>query len=1442
MSTPFPIKPGSKRAVALLLVLAFVLLISTVIVGFFSSSAGARREVSSYESGMVVKQLADVATNVVIGQISDATQSWEVPATSASSKGSGARLTFATQPGMIRTYDATGNPGRAFKLYSSPTMVTAPGSEWVASANLATEVPPTWATQPALFTDLNEPVLVSDRKGSITLKGSSEKVTASYPILDPSGLSPTLALTGKPPAATQDQDGVEGFDLTDVPGFGGPEELDEKNVKRPVLPKNYDPTLVTKAGATANPAPMPVQWIYVLRDGRLTSPTGTRRGGLEANWASLMTGDPSKPSAENPITGRIAFWTDDETSKLNINVNSEGTYWDRAYAVGPEIVPPEPVSPPIPPNFYDNHFYENELDARMPVKGEYQRYPGHPAMTCLSPVFGFLPAYRVPNGDTITAAKDADGKFVDPPYLANYYAMVPRISVGGTKGGTVATAFYGATPAAITVDRERLYASVDELAFADKAPDPVYLERPTAGRLPAADIQRAKFFLTTNARSAEVTAFNTPRIMLWQPQQKMDPNFNKPGGILKSARNAKDELLAFCGTANGFPYYFQRYSIYLREQVNNRLTHKDLPFKQLPLYGYEPPSSQSPTLDWQNIPRNQDLYKYLQRLTNEEIPGLGGKLTTKYPAAARDQILTEMVDLIRMGTNTYSNDLDPAYEYAPPRLSQESVSGESQVVSLVPPSGTPGEGTKGFGRFPTVTEATLIFYDASSATSTTPNKMRVVLVLQPFTPTSQSWYVSPLVRYVVKGLEGFTINNTPNAFRNTTKPRSNLITSRCGYGSGYAGNRAYVGIFAAFRYWGGDWRGTGTPMPQTDGTKRIPPSGTTTFHEEFDYPFVSDDIPIDPNENDGKFEFSGGKVTVEIHAGYATAPAADTLVQTVNLDFPSGIWPLPRSPSAATKQHKDFNTRIGPSTFNLVNAADTVRSLQVDPKGPSGGDLRIVAAQKVVPADFYAGFAGTDPNVDPNAEPDVRDGYDSTVEPIVHSLRNGDKASGRLFLGRIHANLFDGRDGTPAGSRGDPIAARGTKAAALTNGKLGDWDNGPSGHEDGCYVNNPNDFGGSTTTDSLTWATVSITPNRQVHSPVIFGSLPVGSAMNPVQPWRTLLFCPNPAAGADHPGFAKKSTNEPADHAPADHAFLDFFTMPIVEPYAISEPFSTAGKINLNYQLAPFTYIRRATALHGVLKSMRITAIPSPAGLPKHYTTSLRKPVDVSETLKAFDERFDDPTKGGMFRAASEICDMQLVPKGTTLAAVRNGWWKDYALTGDNAREVPYGQIHSRVTTKSNSFTVHMRVQALKKRKSSSPADQAVWNEDSDTIASEYRGSAAIERYVDTGDTTLPDFATNADATLDRFYKFRIIGARRFSPSGVVSPMPTPTPEPTPVPTPVPTPTPIPTPTPVPTPTPGGGGPGGGGGGTPTPTPTPTPTGTPTPTPTPPPPPPPPEP
>src|SRR5207249_1944968 len=106
--------------------------------------------------------------------------------------------------------------------------------------------------------------------------------------------------------------------------------------------------------------------------------------------------------------------------------------------------------------------------------------------------------------------------------------------------------------------------------------------------------------------------------------------------------------------------------------------------------------------------------------------------------------------------------------------------------------------------------------------------------------------------------------------------------------------------------------------------------------------------------------------------------------------------------------------------------------------------------------------------------------------------------------------------------------------------------------------------------------------------------------------------------------------------------------------------------------------IRRATGMHGVLRSVRLTAIPNGArdSYKSGYNFVVRPQVDAAETLKGFDERFNDAAKGGMFRSASEICDMQLVPKGTTLTSVRGGWWNGYALSGDNAREVPYGQIY----------------------------------------------------------------------------------------------------------------------------------------------------------------------
>jgi hypothetical protein len=117
-------------------------------------------------------------------------------------------------------------------------------------------------------------------------------------------------------------------------------------------------------------------------------------------------------------------------------------------------------------------------------------------------------------------------------------------------------------------------------------------------------------------------------------------------------------------------------------------------------------------------------------------------------------------------------------------------------------------------------------------------------------------------------------------------------------------------------------------------------------------------------------------------------------------------------------------------------------------------------------------------------------------------------------------------------------------------------------------------------------------------------------------------------------------------------------------------------------------------------------------------------------------------------------------------------------LTGDNIRERPYAYIYPRLTTKSNTYTVHYRVQVLKQVAPirSNAADWMSWNEVSDKISSDQRGSAMIERYIDPGDPTLPDFAGLKDATgntllqgdprlvLDSYYRYRVINSKIFTP------------------------------------------------------------------------------
>ncbi|MDD5348726.1 MAG: Verru/Chthon cassette protein A, partial [Chthoniobacteraceae bacterium] len=233
------------------------------------------------------------------------------------------------------------------------------------------------------------------------------------------------------------------------------------------------------------------------------------------------------------------------------------------------------------------------------------------------------------------------------------------------------------------------------------------------------------------------------------------------------------------------------------------------------------------------------------------------------------------------------------------------------------------------------------------------------------------------------------------------------------------------------------------------------------------------------------------------------------------------------------------------------------------------------------------------------------------------------------------------------------------------------------------------------------------------------------------------------------------------------------FTMPIVEPYPITEPLSTAGRINMNYQMAPFNYITRSTGLRAVLKGERMTIIPDSdaaiyknisGGTTVNYTThNYRVPLNLDETVKQFANYFT--ANNDIFRSASQVCDIPLVPSidadGSTVTSFDYAtFWSTHRLTGDNTRERPYATIYPRLTTKSNTFTVHMRVQTLKKLKNTAPA---TWDEGRDVVVGEYRGSQTIERYVDPNDSTLPDFATDSSKSLDDYYKFRVLYTKQFS-------------------------------------------------------------------------------
>lgn len=224
--------------------------------------------------------------------------------------------------------------------------------------------------------------------------------------------------------------------------------------------------------------------------------------------------------------------------------------------------------------------------------------------------------------------------------------------------------------------------------------------------------------------------------------------------------------------------------------------------------------------------------------------------------------------------------------------------------------------------------------------------------------------------------------------------------------------------------------------------------------------------------------------------------------------------------------------------------------------------------------------------------------------------------------------------------------------------------------------------------------------------------------------------------------------------------------MPVVEPYVISEPFSTAGKVNMNFEILPFTYITRSTGLYATLRGEKIAAIPTSDGnryasreKSQLNTANYRLDIDVPQTLQQFTDRFAD---NNIFRSASEICDLWIVPKNESLSMM-TAFWDNHQLTADNLRERIYSTLYPRLTTQSNSFTVHMKVQSLKVPVG---VPRGLWNESKGIVTGEYQGSALIERYVDPNNEQIPDYASDPSAkpSIFNFFRWRTVNQVRFTP------------------------------------------------------------------------------
>ncbi len=1532
---------AGKRGVALITVLTIMSLTTILVLTFFSLANSERTASNTYSHGLQAQQVAEQAVNMAIGQIRKATTVDVDTSTNA----------WASQPGAIRVWDDSGNLLSLFKLYSDETMVEGD----VLGATTDFDDMLGWSSQPEQYVDLNEPVI------------RGKKVY--YPIVNPAA-----AETPAWPKAIGDDDrGVEGFRYN----YDNLHTLsDEGRIGQKAAGILEDEEKLTLIGG--HPA-MPAKWIYQTADGSL----GTVIAG-SGKFKPFTGATPA--SEENPIVARFAFWSDDETSKLNVNVHAGGLAWDIPKAGGD---------------------MDMDMAKYQPAQHEWQRYPGHPASTHLIPALA-------PGVLDIVNDRDA---------MEMLFRIVPRVVGGGSESGTRLIDTRNEEEAnGLIADKDNLFPTIDDIIM---RPDRTVAEFPDAkGKaLPEEELseylERAKFFITAVSRAPEVNLHNKPRVAIWPINEA---EYGSEDYDLKLT--AFDRLIHYCASMGEDSSEFGRYEyIFKRGQADSDI------------------------YDYESIPRNKELYEYLYKFLDKKVPGYGGSFTGKYSEADTKQLLTLIFDYIR-STNLHDDTVyGKQFEQAFKKVNSSKhrtftnwrdgndfnkgfgQKGHGQVTPIRI------DGTKGIGRFFTLSSSEIMISCVAEVTrghpqypgvngyrgngQQDPGDIKQYTNLPPLAPavrqeTPSSWppWLTAL-KTAANGGDAEAEEEFEAAFKewnwnwnlaflsdsykaavlaNPTSAKFNrgllagtgdelrlkdgekmaqavflfnLFSPSIGWSginpdmevhiekkngmtfSGETGGIEFLGFSgqgnlqrngggdASTYIWATNWikphreggvRAWGGLMPfpftfqardvlgdrayrrqagsvwrqmwdKQDSTsphvrckltpldrgydkledalgavsnaRDIGNNGVENTSQSYRYDLVT--VPFKVTGGSG-VSFSGGDVEFRIYDGGeytensyqddGSGADANTLVQTIELEYPSfshgtnelimatgrpgyvnefnalssdssgvlemasltadpanpwdtewtsaqlkgGRWsnsvgPADNAIYSGNTRYLNLRGRMADATIHwsgpYVHNGDIVKSVAV-----AHGDMRIIAAR---------------PEIDKNDDYFQPHRNYGKNQKMAHSLTN---ALGRSVTG---FNADDSKDylivtGLPGnrpyrGAAPLPFATEKSEDVQL----YGDFDNGAGTMIDGPYINKPDEgnvhalktkfeqelvhhwealrnYGDfpyfSNPEKAESGGPAYFSPNRIVSGPGMFGSLPTQADDN--RPWQTLLFRPN-VIGAGY-------SSHPGAETPPDHLIMDLFWMPVVEPYAISEPLSTAGRINMNYDILPYRHIDRSTAIRGVFRSELILCIPNKwhesykhnrgRGRGYHWRDApyngqlqgkrLRGVIVEDATLEQFRSKFD---QGEIFKSATEICDIHLITEeiavrlginsnkakiGTyepTLEDMENGkYWRDHSLVGDNSRERPYTNIHQRLTTKSNTFRVHYRAQVLKQSRRDNSTDYENWNPALDTVQAEYRGSSIVERYIDPDDPEVPDFADANSISIDEFYKFRVVNPRRFAP------------------------------------------------------------------------------